>query len=451
MANVYKLQRYVNGNWVDVQLGQMNNVPVTQADEPGTETNESENTIGTILEQYLTLSQIQNEFLPTSVLNGNPTLQTVTQGLGTAIGANSVAFGNSATVGRGAVAFGSYIASSLSSLSVPGYWHVETNAEGIFYMKIDELDDKVSSTISELEKLIIRAVVENTTYYLVITQVTPYNGDSYKFSFSTTTGDWAVFCRIIDSWLADSTSELLDVQFTFIEDVARGSNSFMTGQFNVTLEENSNALGKGLKATVPNQTVVGQYNANSNALFVVGGGQSHKRKNIFEVSPESIIFNGLSEEFYLPAYNTHLADWKELTKKLSDRWKQAKQVYVLLEHNYTIAGGPGTGTYTNRKQVFITKPLSASSGFDLEVINWSIVNNHMYNYIKTETDTTETGSKYYDHFLNDVTVSTDFDELRIVFDYTDNCAYAMCYQRSTHRWVVGVPTGSIKVKVYYLN
>lgn len=156
-------------------------------------------------------------------------------------------------------------------------------------MKVDDLDDKVGSTISDLEKLIIRATVENTTYYLVITQVEPYGSDSYQFSFSSTQGDWRQFSTIISGLLVSSDSDLLNAQFTFIENVAHGNNSFITGQSNITLAGNSNALGQGLKTTTSNQTVVGQYNADSNAFFVVGGGQyTNKRKNILEAYDNAV-------------------------------------------------------------------------------------------------------------------------------------------------------------------
>jgi Ca2+-binding RTX toxin-like protein len=84
---------------------------------------------------------------------------------------------------------------------------------------------------------------------------------------------------MIDGLLAEADSELLTAQFTFINSLARGNNSFITGTGNVTLQDNSNALGQGLRATTRNQTVVGQYNADSDALFVVGCGQYNSTKN----------------------------------------------------------------------------------------------------------------------------------------------------------------------------
>jgi hypothetical protein len=177
----------------------MNNIPVTRAeeatpallaDEPETVTPVPNNNVGTVLEQYLTLSQVQNEFLSTSVLRGNPTLQTIEQGLATAIGVNSIAFGDAATTGSGAVAFGPHNMSSLDSSAVPGYWHVEDDGtDGIFYMKIGDIASQTGDKISDLEKRAIRAIVDSKTYYLIITQVTRYNNEYYKFSFSSTIGD----------------------------------------------------------------------------------------------------------------------------------------------------------------------------------------------------------------------------------------------------------------------
>lgn len=350
MANVYKLQRYVNGNWVDVQLGQMNNVPVTQtdeatpallSDEPETTTPVPTNNVGTVLEQYLTLSQVQNEFLSTSVLRGNPTLQTIEQGLATAIGINSVAFGDAATTGSGAVAFGPHNISSLDSSAVPGYWHTEDDGtDGIFYMKKGDIASQTGDKISDLEKRAIRAIVDSKTYYLIITQVTPYNNDYYKFSFSSAIGDWAIFHQMIDGLLAEADSELLRAQFTFINSLARGNNSFMTGTGNVTLQDNSNALGQGLRATTRNQTVVGQYNADSDAFFVVGCGQYSSTKNILEAYSNGVRINAPIVKLSYYGRSNPIGDNDEYSLIIPDyeNWRdQFEEVRIYWGHNQWIS------------------------------------------------------------------------------------------------------------------
>lgn len=458
MSNIYKLQRYVNGSWVDVQLGQMNSVPVTQDTEatPALLSDESEDTTtatattntGTTLEQYLTLSQIQDQFVSTAVVRGNPTLQTVEQGRATAIGMSSIAFGDAATTGTGAVAFGPYYTGSLSSASVPGYWHTEDGAEEAFYMKIDDLDDKVGSIISDLEKLIIRATVENTTYYLVIIQVTPYDSDSYKFSFSTAIGDWIRFRTIISGLTISSGSELLNAQFTFIEDVARGTNSFITGQFNIALGNNSNALGQGLKTTTHNQTIVGKYNKDSDALFVVGGGESYSRKNALEVGPNIFKFSGPSDQVYLKNQNTHLSDWTELTTPLPDRWRTTKQAYIVLQHSYdNWSGSVDNGSYKQCKHAWITKPSTSSSGFDLSIIDWTIIDTWKHDYIQTEIS----GDSYYFFLLDETNSISDMSLWKIVFDHKRNCVYPLSYKHSKKRWEVGLPFGTVLLTIYYLN
>ncbi len=65
---------------------------------------------------------------------------------------------------------------------------------------------------------------------------------------------------------------------------AIGENSFAEGNLTKAHELNSHAAGDHTEAKRANQFVVGEYNAyNSNALLIVGNGESGERSNAFEV------------------------------------------------------------------------------------------------------------------------------------------------------------------------
>lgn len=272
MSNIYKLQRYVNNSWVDVQLGQMN---AGSGDS------------STSLEHYLTLSQIEDQFVSASLIRGDITKQTLEQGVAGALGRYSSSFGNSIALGKGSIAFGGDVSEGWAQTQVVGYWNV---SDEIFYMKIDDLDDTVSSNISELEKQIIRATAENENYFLVITKVEEYQTNYYRFTFSTTEGDWENFKLQLGGLVNhNSTSSVVRAQFTFIDHVARGDNSLVSGKSNIASGAYSHALGWYLNATGPYQTVVGKWNAtNNDALFIVGGGSYAGRKNILEAYDNAV-------------------------------------------------------------------------------------------------------------------------------------------------------------------
>lgn len=70
----------------------------------------------------------------------------------------------------------------------------------------------------------------------------------------------------------------------------KGNNSFIGGSNNsITSGDNSFVYGEGLQADSNNQFIIGKYNDNSDALFVIGNGTaSNNRQNILEISDNQI-------------------------------------------------------------------------------------------------------------------------------------------------------------------
>lgn len=451
--NIYKLQRFNGTEWEDVQLGQHTNTP-----SPTDNTNNNN-----LLEEYLTLSQVQDKFLTTEALQKDSFDYSLSQPTSHAIAIGATALGKSVAGGRY-----SFVHGEGSEAIQTAYWD-ETGKRLII---TDSMIRNIP--IEYFDSYVISAQIKNTNteYLLVITSVLEEE-QGYAFNFSNTSGDWSSFMTQIPGIITEN-NQITGASLTLLTHAARGYCSMVSGRNSITYPNatNSHAFGDGLIASSLAQTVIGQYNQKSDALFVIGNGSGNtNRSNILEVSNNKIKYNTIPDIYHLKGggLGSVVINWKDLTCELSDQWKTAKTIYAQLEF-YRQDPSSDENLLSNNYQNFCfwiikTNSTSHDAG-DLIILPFDIYNGDASgDYIEQESatqtyvavnvgnDPIQPGSGIQTYFL-----SNDFDHYQLIFDNKNNCVYVTRYDESKKRWYIGAPAvdtpyikRSMTLTLYYIN